>query len=64
MRRIKKPLKEFFDNHHLTDKEKAFIMGCMRAQVKHPQLTQSQWDIIVAIQEKYKNGKTWNKTPT
>ena len=64
MRRIKKPLKEFFDNHPLTDKEKAFIMGCMRAQVKHPQLTQSQWDVIVAIQERYKNGKTRSETPT
>ena len=53
MRRIKKPLKEFFDNHPLTDKEKAFIMGCMRAQIKHPQLTQSQWDVIVSIKEKY-----------
>ena len=64
MRRIKKPLKEFFDNHPLTDKEKAFIMGCMRAQVKYPQLTQSQWDVIVAIQERYKNGKTRSETST
>ena len=64
MRRIKKPLKEFFDNHHLTDKEKAFIMGCMRAQVKHPQLTQSQWDVLMSIQERYKNGKTRSETST
>ena len=64
MRRIKKPLKEFFDNHHLTDKEKAFIMGCMRAQVKYPQLTQSQWDVLMSIQERYKNGKTRSETST
>jgi hypothetical protein len=64
MRRIKKQLKEFFDNHALTDKEKAFIMGCMRAQVKYPQLTQSQWDVLMSIQERYKNGKTRSETPT
>ena len=64
MRRIKKQLKEFFDNHSLTDKEKAFIMGCMRAQVKYPQLTQSQWDVLMSIQERYKNGKTRSETST
>ena len=64
MRRIKKQLKEFFDNNALTDKEKAFIMGCMRAQVKYPQLTQSQWDVLMSIQERYKNGKTRSETST
>tara|TARA_B110000285_G_C15129487_1_gene622521 strand:+ start:1073 stop:1252 length:180 start_codon:yes stop_codon:yes gene_type:complete len=53
MRRIKKPLKDFFDSKELTDKELSFIKGCLKAQVKYPQLTQSQWDVIVSIQNKY-----------
>jgi hypothetical protein len=53
MRRIKKPLKEFFDSKELTDKERSFIKGCLKAQIKYPQLTQSQWDVILNIQAKY-----------
>jgi len=52
-RRIKKELKEFFDNQPLTDKEKNFIMGCIRAQEKFPQLTGRQWEIIMSIKGKY-----------
>jgi hypothetical protein len=54
-RRIKKPLREFFDKHTLTDTEKTFILGCISAQSKYPQLTQRQWDIIQEIKERYKN---------
>jgi hypothetical protein len=46
-RRIKKPLKDFFDNHSLTDAEKSFILGCIHAQNKFPQLTHRQWSIFV-----------------
>jgi hypothetical protein len=56
-RRIKKPLKDFFDNHSLTDAEKSFILGCIQAQNKYPQLTQRQWDIVCEIKERHSNGK-------
>ena len=56
-RRIKKPLKDFFDNHSLTDAEKSFILGCIQAQNKFPQLTHRQWQIVCEIEERYKNGK-------
>ena len=56
-RRIKKQLQEFFDKQTLTDKEKSFILGCTIAQVKHPQLTNKQWKIVMDIEERYKNGK-------
>lgn len=56
-RRIKKELKEFFDNQELTDQEKSFIVGCIRAQSKFPQLTQRQWDIVQEIKERYNNVK-------
>lgn len=52
-RRIKKDLKQFFDNQELTDQEKTFILGCIKAQSKFPQLTQRQWDIIQEIKERY-----------
>jgi hypothetical protein len=54
MRRIKKVLKAFFDSKPLTDKEKQFIKGCLAAQIKHPQLTARQWEIICSIEEKHK----------
>lgn len=56
-RRIKKELREFFENQSLTDKEKHFILGCIRAQSKYPQLTQRQWDIVQEIKERYSNGE-------
>lgn len=56
-RRIKKELKEFFDKQSLTDAEKSFIVGCMLAQVKHPQLTNNQWKIVTDIEKRYRNGK-------
>ena len=37
-RRIKKPLKDFLDNQSLTDAEKDFILGCMLAQSRYPNL--------------------------
>jgi hypothetical protein len=54
-RRIKKQLKDFFDKQTLTDKERQFIIGCIRAQNKYPQLTQRQWDILMEIKERYSN---------
>jgi len=56
-RRIKKPLKDFFDNHSLTDAEKSFILGCIQAQNKFPQLTHRQWQIVCEIKERHSNGK-------
>ena len=56
-RRIKKQLQEFFDKCALTPKEKSFIVGCMIAQTNHPQLTNKQWAVVMAIEERYKNGK-------
>ena len=57
IRRIKKPLKDFFDKHSLTDAEKSFILGCIQAQNKYPQLTHRQWQIVCEIKERYKNVK-------
>jgi len=55
-RRIKKPLRDFFDKQALTDAEKDFILGCMNAQSKYPQLTHRQWQIVNEIKDRY-NGK-------
>ncbi len=57
IRRIKKPLREFFDKQSLTDAEKNFILSCIDAQSKYPQLTQRQWDIILEIKERYSDVK-------
>lgn len=54
-RRIKKPLKEFFDKHTLTDWEKSFILGCIQAQTIHPQLTHRQWETVCKIEKRYKD---------
>jgi hypothetical protein len=56
-RRIKKPLKDFFDKQTLTDAEKEFILGCINAQSKYPQLTHRQWQIVNEIKERYSNVK-------
>jgi len=53
IRRIKKPLLEFFEKHTLTDAEKTFILGCINAQKKYPQLTHRQWQIVCEIKDKY-----------
>lgn len=53
-RRIKKELKNFFDKQSLTPQEKSFIVGCINAQNKFPQLTQRQWDIVKEIEKRYK----------
>lgn len=52
-RRIRKPLKDFFDKQTLTDSEKDFILGCINAQNKFPQLTHRQWHIVNEIKERY-----------
>lgn len=54
-RRIRKDLKDFFDKQNLTDSEKAFILGCIRAQNQFPQLTSKQWKIVLDIKERYNN---------
>jgi hypothetical protein len=54
IRRINKTLKEFFDKQALTDFEKTFIIGCIKAQDKYPQLTTKQWSVVVRIKERYK----------
>lgn len=53
-RRIRKPLRDFFENKPLTDREKIFIMGCIRLQEKHPQLTAKQWAIVCDIENRHK----------
>lgn len=54
-RRIKKELQEFFKNQELTEWESAFIIGCINAQNKFPQLTSRQWDLICGIENKLRN---------
>ena len=54
-RRIRKELLNFFEENKLTDKERGFISGCLKAQQKHPQLTSRQWQIICEIKERHKN---------
>ena len=54
-RRIRKELKIFFEDKELTDKERSFISGCLKAQQKHPQLTSRQWQIVCEIEKKYNN---------
>jgi hypothetical protein len=56
-RRIKKDLKEFFDKQPLTAFEKSFIVGCIKAQNKYPQLTLKQWELIQRIKERYSYGE-------
>lgn len=57
-RRIKRDLLKFFEENALTTQEKYFILGCIRAQDKYPQLTAKQWKIVCDIEEKYKNGQS------
>lgn len=52
-RRIKKDLKEFFNNQTLTEAEKLYILGCLEAQNKYPQLTHRQWQIVQEIKNRY-----------
>jgi len=54
-RRIRKELRTLFEEKELTDKERSFIAGCLKAQQKHPQLTSRQWQIICEIEQRYKN---------
>lgn len=53
IRRIKKPLKEFFEKQSLTDFDKNFILGCIESQKKYPQLTHKQWERICMLKERY-----------
>jgi hypothetical protein len=53
-RRINKTLKQFFEKQALTEFEKGFILGCIKAQDKYPQLTIKQWSVISRIKERYK----------
>ena len=57
IRIIKKPLKDFLDNQSLTDDEKSFILGCINAHNKYPQLTHRQWQIVCDIEKRYKDVK-------
>ena len=52
-RRIIPSLKRFFDENPLTNKEKGFILSCMRCQIQYPQLTIPQWIVIKEIEQKY-----------
>ena len=54
-RRIRKELRTFFECKELTDKERSFIVGCLKAQQKHPQLTSRQWQIVCEIEQRYNN---------
>lgn len=64
-RRIKPDLEYFFKTNPLTEWEKSFILGCIKAQQKHPQLTPKQWQIVSNIKERYSNAEseTDKKTP-
>ena len=54
-KRINKHLKQFFEEKPLTDWEKNFILGCIKAQDKswYGQLTTKQWNKIKSIKDKY-----------
>jgi len=52
-RRIRRALKQELDKKPLTDADKRFIMGCIKAQIKQPQLTNAQWKIVQEIRNKY-----------
>mgnify|MGYP001164896850 FL=1 len=52
-RRIKRALRQELDKKPLTDADKRFIMGCIKAQIKQPQLTNAQWRIVQEIRNKY-----------
>ena len=54
-RRIKKPLKDFFDKQSLTEWEKSFIFGCINSQNRHPQLTHRQWETVCKIEKRYRD---------
>jgi len=54
-RRIRKELRTFFEEKELSVKEIHFILGCLKAQQKHPQLTSRQWQIVCEIEQRYKN---------
>lgn len=54
-RRIRRDLADFFENQNLTDEERNFILGCTRAQIKFPQLTARQWQIVLEIEQKYRS---------
>ena len=54
-RRIRKELRTFFEDKELIDKERSFIIGCLKAQQKHPQLTSRQWQIVCEIEQRYNN---------
>ena len=56
-RRIRKQLRIFFEDKELTDKERSFILGCIKAQQKYPQLTSRQWQIVCEIEQRYNNVK-------
>ena len=56
-RRIRKELRLFLEDKELTDKERSFISGCVKAQQKHPQLTSRQWQIVCEIEQRHKNVK-------
>ncbi len=57
-RRIKRELQNFFEEKPLTSQERSFILGCISAQEKYPQLTSKQWKIVCEIEERYKHGKS------
>ena len=54
-KRIDKHLKQFFEEKPLTDWEKNFILGCIKAQDNswYGQLTTKQWNKIKSIKDKY-----------
>ena len=54
-RRIRKELRIFLEYKELTDKERSFVAGCLKAQQKHPQLTSRQWQIVCEIEQRYNN---------
>lgn len=56
-RRIRKELRDFFKTQTLTASEEKFIIGCIVAQQKNPQLTATQWKIVCDIEKRYKIGK-------
>lgn len=51
-RRLKKQHLDIISKYELTDKERNFILGCIRCQKQYPQLTNKQWTIAMIIYER------------
>lgn len=55
-KRISYKLEMWLRNKPLTPQEYRFLAGCLTFQKNHPQLTSLQWESLMRIKSKYKDG--------